>query len=61
MLFEIPIEKYNEANTYKKRDCFAQLEEYINGGSTKVCILYGLRGTGKSTMMFFYYFVNQPC
>jgi hypothetical protein len=46
------MEQYNEANTYKKRDCYRQLEEYINGGSTKVCILYGLLGTGKSTMMF---------
>lgn len=52
MIFEIPIQKYNTANAYKKRDCYSQLEEYINNDNTNVCILYGLRRTGKSTMMF---------
>ena len=52
MIFEIPIEKFNTATSYKKRDCYSQLEEYINGDNTNVCTLYGLRRTGKSTMMF---------
>lgn len=52
MICETPIKKYNEANLYKKRDCYSQLEEYINNNNTNVCVLYGLRRTGKSTMMF---------
>ena len=52
MIFKIPIEKFNTATSYKKRDCYSQLEEYINGDNTNVCTLYGLRRTGKSTMMF---------
>lgn len=38
---------------YKKRDCFATLKQFvtrdING---KICILYGLRRTGKTTLLF---------
>ena len=38
---------------YKKRDCFSMLEKYINeDNSDKVCILYGLRRTGKTTLLF---------
>ena len=37
---------------YKKRECFAKLHDYIFGDSTeKVFILYGLRRTGKTTMV----------
>lgn len=52
MIFDIPQKKYDEANTYKTRDCYDDLSDYINNSSTKVCVLYGLRRTGKSTMMF---------
>ena len=52
MIFNVPIKKYEEANSYQKRDCFKQLDEYLNNNSTKVCTLYGLRRTGKTTMMF---------
>ena len=38
---------------YNKRSCFKNLLEYINGDySGRVCILYGLRRTGKTTMLF---------
>ena len=38
--------------SFRKRDCFAQLHEYLHGGSAdKVFILYGLRRTGKTTMI----------
>ena len=37
---------------FERRDCFHQLEDYLKTGSTRVCILYGLRRTGKTTMMF---------
>jgi hypothetical protein len=37
---------------YKKRDCFEKLQEYIYGEQQdKVLILYGLRRTGKTTMI----------
>lgn len=40
------------ANGFEKRDCFAQLEQFIKSKvSGKVCILYGLRRTGKSIML----------
>ena len=52
MIFEIPENKYQEANTYQKRDCYSELDDYINNDSTKVCTIYGLRRTGKKTMMF---------
>lgn len=38
---------------YKKRDCFSQLQDYIYGNDfTRVCVVYGLRRTGKTTMLF---------
>ena len=38
--------------TWKKRDCFDQLQKYINGaGYDRVCLVYGLRRTGKTTML----------
>ena len=37
---------------WEKRDCFAQLQNYINGsGYDRVCLVYGLRRTGKTTML----------
>lgn len=39
--------------SYKKRDCFEQLEKYLYGNSFgRVCVIYGLRRTGKTTMLF---------
>ena len=38
---------------YKKRDCFSLLEKFINNEyDGKICILYGLRRTGKTTLLF---------
>lgn len=40
------------AATYLKRDCFDTIREYIHGSRTeKVLILFGLRRTGKTTLM----------
>ena len=37
---------------YKKRECFGKLRDYVYGdGSDKVFILYGLRRTGKTTLI----------
>ena len=37
---------------WEKRDCFEQLQKYINrSGYDRVCLLYGLRRTGKTTML----------
>ena len=37
---------------YKKRDCYSQLYDYVYGDSTdRVFILYGLRRSGKSTLI----------
>lgn len=39
--------------TYEKRDSFSSLENFIRGDYPgKVCILYGLRRTGKTTLCF---------
>lgn len=41
------------AGTYQKRDCYGKLQRYINSETSgKVCILYGLRRTGKTTLLF---------
>ena len=38
---------------YKKRDCFKKLKKFIEDDySGKICILYGLRRTGKTTLLF---------
>ncbi|HBA48404.1 MAG TPA: ATPase, partial [Lachnospiraceae bacterium] len=38
---------------YEKRDCFEKLHRYLYGsGYGRVCILYGLRRTGKTTLLF---------
>lgn len=52
MILTVPTKKYEEANACKKRDCYAQLMDYLHSSSTRVCALYGLRKTGKRTMMF---------
>ena len=37
----------------KRRDCYRQLQRYLAGDLRgRVCILYGLRRTGKTTMLF---------
>lgn len=38
----------------KKRDCFAKLVQYLRDDKnwTRVCVVYGLRRTGKTTMLF---------
>ena len=44
---------YKGVESYKKRDCYKYLKKYINCNYVgKVCILYGLRRTGKTTMLF---------
>ena len=38
---------------FKKRDVFARLQKYLYGNDyTRVCAIYGLRRTGKTTMIF---------
>ncbi len=38
---------------YHKRDCFSLLHKYVRGNYPgKVCLLYGLRRTGKTTLLF---------
>ncbi len=37
---------------WKKRDCYRQLDAYLHsGGNDRVCLLFGLRRTGKTTML----------
>ncbi len=36
----------------KERDCFEQLQQYLSGDATdRVCLVFGLRRTGKTTML----------
>lgn len=43
----------SQVKDYKKRDCYDKLYNYINRKvDGKVCILYGLRRTGKTTLLF---------
>lgn len=39
---------------FQKRDCYAKLQKYLQSESdrTRVCAIYGLRRTGKTTMLF---------
>lgn len=38
---------------YGKRDCFEKLQKFVEGSyDGKICILYGLRRTGKTTLLF---------
>lgn len=37
---------------WKERDCFEQLQRYLSSGaSDRVCLIFGLRRTGKTTML----------
>ena len=37
---------------WKERDCFKQLQKYLNSDTTdRVCLVFGLRRTGKTTML----------
>ena len=37
---------------WKERDCFKQLQKYLNNDATdRVCLVFGLRRTGKTTML----------
>ena len=39
--------------SFQKRTCYATLEKYLGGNHYgKVCLLYGLRRTGKTTLLF---------
>ena len=43
----------NSVKKYKKRECYKTLKRFIDGSfEGKICILYGLRRTGKTTMLF---------
>lgn len=38
---------------YQKRDCYGKLQKYMKSETSgKVCVLYGLRRTGKTTLLF---------
>ena len=38
---------------YKKRDCYKKLKKFVSADyDGKICILYGLRRTGKTTLLF---------
>jgi len=46
------IDYSSAVKSYKKREVYSVLDEYIHGDShDKVCILYGLRRTGKTTLI----------
>ena len=43
----------NSVSKYGKRDCFKSLEKFVRGDyDGRICILYGLRRTGKTTLLF---------
>ena len=43
----------NSVAKYGKRDCFSTLQKFVIGSyDGKICILYGLRRTGKTTLLF---------
>lgn len=43
----------NSVAKYGKRDCFSILQKFVTGSyNGKICILYGLRRTGKTTLLF---------
>ena len=44
---------YKRVAEYKKRDCYDTLKRFVtNDCDGKVCVLYGLRRTGKTTLIF---------
>ena len=43
---------FKSVSGYQKRDCFEKIEKFIeNDFGGKICILYGLRRTGKTTLL----------
>ena len=41
-----------DVDGWEKRDCYSQLEDYLyHGERTRICLVYGLRRTGKTTML----------
>ena len=43
----------NSVAKYGKRDCFSTLQKFVTGSyDGEICILYGLRRTGKTTLLF---------
>ena len=41
-----------QTQTFQKRDCYDQIQNYLYGETLdKVCLVYGLRRTGKTTML----------
>lgn len=41
-----------DVDGWEKRDCYSQLEDYLyRGERTRICLVYGLRRTGKTTML----------
>ena len=46
------IEMAETARNYKKRDCYEKISSYLYGKpADKVCLVYGLRRTGKTTLL----------
>jgi len=44
---------YKSVESFNKRDCYSVLKKYLDGSyEGKICILYGLRRTGKTTLLF---------
>lgn len=44
---------YDAVSAYKKRDCYELIKKFVFGDYVgKICILYGLRRTGKTTLIF---------
>ena len=42
----------SQTKDFQKRDCFTQIQEYLYSDTLdKVCLVYGLRRTGKTTML----------
>ena len=42
----------SQTNTFQKRNCYEQIQKYLYSETLdKVCIVYGLRRTGKTTML----------
>ena len=42
----------DSVSAYEKRDCYEQLWDYLCGEiNDSVCLVYGLRRTGKTTML----------
>ena len=44
---------YDKVKRFNKRECYSLLKKYIDGSfDGKICVLYGLRRTGKTTLLF---------